>query len=310
MMTDRVRPDHCYRIAALKVRSFAALPALSAVFDQPDILVSRGRVPDCLEDPINDGGWWQVGRDRTILVRRNGLARMMVREGSLLVVDTKAAKPDDATLSFLMGPVFSAILIQQARLVFHGAAVAFGNHCALFIGGRGAGKSTMAGFFRLKGYPNLGDDLCMVDFEGETPMVEPVFPWIRLRTDTARFFREKIMGLPLPDCPGGRVTLMPETGLGHKARRLAAIYLLDSTPASTDFPGRVLPMPRGQAFPWLYRNLYGAPLARHMGVLAEMVQQILQIHDIPVYACPRATALAEKESQVNLIIRQMTALGE
>lgn len=305
-MGEKVFQGYDYRIASLCVRSFMPLPALPADFDGPDVLISKGRVPDRLDNPIAAADWWQIGRDQSLLVLWEGRFRILLEEGSHIVVDVDSAMPDEGVLSFLMGPVFSAILIFRARLVFHGAAIAFGSRCVLFIGERGAGKSTMAGYFRLKGYPNLGDDLCTIGWDKDSPLVEPVFPWVKLREDTARFFRSGLGETTLARHGLDRFTLKPDSDLDPSPRRLAGIYLLDR---NGELNGQDLatPLPRSRSFSWLYRNLYGTPLARHLGVFPRWIEQMTLVSNIPIYPCPRVSGLDLVERQVDFIIEKMRA---
>ena len=303
-MEDTIFQGYDYRIASLRVRSFMPLPALPADFDDPDVLISKGKMPDRLDNPIASADWWQIGKDHSLLVVWEGRFRILLEEGSHIVVDVDSGTPDEGVLSFLMGPVFSAILIYRARLVFHGAAIAFGRRCVLFIGERGAGKSTMAGYFRLKGYPNLGDDLCTIGWDKDSPMVEPVFPWVKLREDTARFFHSGLEEAALARHGLDRFTLKPDRNLDPSPRRLAGIYLLDR---NGELNGQDLatPLPRSRSFSWLYRNLYGTPLARHLGVFPRWVEQMTLVSNIPIYPCPRVAGLSHVEHQVDFIIEQM-----
>lgn len=307
-MEDTIFQGYDYRIASLRVRSFMPLPALPACFDDPDVLISRGRVPERLENPLAGSDWWQIGKELTMLVVLAGRFKILIEDGKRIVVDTESSLPDEGTLSFLMGPAFSAVLVHRTRLAFHGSAIAFGNRCALFIGERGAGKSTMAGYFRLKGYPNLGDDLCAISWDGGIPGVAPIFPWIKLREDAARFFRSGMGEGAMARHGQGRFAICPDTGLDSRPRRLVEIFLLDKDGEIHDGQaGLFVSLTRNQGFSWLYRNLYGAHLARHLGVFSHLVEQMVKVSGIPMSSCPRISGLKKMERQVDMIIERMKA---
>lgn len=88
--------------------------------------------------------------------------------------------------TWLLGPVLAFWLERSGALALHGSAVTFDGRAVGFVGGKGAGKSTLAGFLVLAGCRALTDDLLAVDGAGATPEARPGPPFVRLWAEQAR----------------------------------------------------------------------------------------------------------------------------
>lgn len=79
--------------------------------------------------------------------------------------------------------------MQRRILPLHGSAIAIDGKAYVFIGERGAGKSTIASSFMQKGHPLLTDDVIAVSFfDGEKPWVIPAYPQQKLWQDSLNYF--------------------------------------------------------------------------------------------------------------------------
>jgi hypothetical protein len=78
------------------------------------------------------------------------------------------------------------ILFQRGHLVLHASAVSVDGQGVVFLGPRGAGKSTTAATFEKMGYRLLEDDAVGITFPDGTPTIVPGVPQIRLRPDAAK----------------------------------------------------------------------------------------------------------------------------
>jgi hypothetical protein len=82
--------------------------------------------------------------------------------------------------------VLAALLRQRGFLVLHASAVAIDRQVFLFMGGSKWGKSTLAAALCQQGARLLSDDVTAIDMSGDSPMVIPGYPQIRLWPDSAR----------------------------------------------------------------------------------------------------------------------------
>ncbi len=98
-------------------------------------------------------------------------------------IDIKPAagvRPD--LLAFpLLGPVLAVLLHKRSFLLLHASAVACGMKSAVFLGDKGAGKSTAAAALLKAGHRLLTDDVLALNFEQvDAPLIEPAFPQVKL----------------------------------------------------------------------------------------------------------------------------------
>ena len=89
----------------------------------------------------------------------------------------------------LFGAVFATLLHMRGILVLHASAVVREGKCAIFLGDKGAGKSTTAFAMIKAGYTLLSDDVVAITFdEAGQPRVLPAFNQVKLLDDAATKF--------------------------------------------------------------------------------------------------------------------------
>jgi hypothetical protein len=112
-----------------------------------------------------------------------GIGTFLVRDGREVLVDPDPDGNEALLQLALLGPVLAALLHQRGDLVLHASAVEIDGAAIGFLGGRGAGKSTMAAALLRRGYPLLTDDILAVSLEDGSPRVLPGFPQLKLWPD-------------------------------------------------------------------------------------------------------------------------------
>jgi hypothetical protein len=108
------------------------------------------------------------------------------------------------------------------------------NQVAVFVGEAGAGKSTTAAAFAQRGYPVLSDDVVALVDRGDSFLVQPAYPRIRLWNSSV----EALYGTPdvlprlVPTHPTWDKRYLDLTQPGYQFQTeplpLSAIYLLGS----------------------------------------------------------------------------------
>lgn len=96
--------------------------------------------------------------------------------------------PRDATLRLFLNQALPlALSLRPNRLALHAAAVYLpeSGGALAFAGHSGAGKSTLAAALGRLGFPILSDDGLLIERQGESFLVAPSYPAIRLRSDMA-----------------------------------------------------------------------------------------------------------------------------
>src|SRR5262249_18582246 len=84
------------------------------------------------------------------------------------------------TAAFLLGPIFGFLLRLRGVICLHASAIAIDGQAIVLIGQAGAGKSTTAAAFTQQGYPALSEDVVALRDQGDSFLVEPGYPLIRL----------------------------------------------------------------------------------------------------------------------------------
>ena len=188
-MTPSGRVRHFYRAYGLIVSSQVALPELEPTAPAaPDLEIAVGSVD------FPDAGSKGATAFRFEPTRRylswQAVGAFMISGANRIDVDP-APGTDDPLLAFpLLGPVMALALHQRGLLILHASAIAVGAKSVIFMGDKGAGKSTTAGAMIRAGHRLLTDDVVALDLSDPgRPMIPPGFPQLKLAADAAGAIR-------------------------------------------------------------------------------------------------------------------------
>ncbi|ESY65036.1 MULTISPECIES: HPr kinase [Mesorhizobium] len=179
------RQRHFYRAYGLTVASDVALPELDPV--EPavaDIMIAVGAI-DMPKPSPQAATTFRFEPDRQYLAW-HAVGAFLISGGRRIDVEP-APGVDDALLAFpLLGPVMALLLHRRGLLVLHASAIAVAGKGAIFMGDKGAGKSTTASALIRAGHELLTDDVVALDLTNpDRPMIVPGFPQIKLAADAA-----------------------------------------------------------------------------------------------------------------------------
>jgi hypothetical protein len=251
-----------YRIYGLGLTVNIALPGPMAIeilpSDLPVVDVVLGALPSWLtETPDRSGmppNWyecaeksdlpgaaavpllqvWQIEMGQYFYCRYYDETTFVV---SRLGTQIWATWPDDLTLedtaTYLLGPILGFVLRLRGTVCLHANAIAIGDRVVVLVGAAGAGKSTTAAAFAQQGYPILSDDVVPLIDRGDTFLVEPAYPRIRLWDSSVRALYGAADALPrlVPTHPTWDKRYLDLSQTGYKFQTeplpLAAIYYLN-----------------------------------------------------------------------------------
>ena len=168
-----------YRLFGLNISSEWEIPGLRRGNpDLPvDVQITRGWVDFPVAKPM-PGYHHMEGGAAVLFIPK--VARYEIRFGNQIVIDSEHGTSARNINLYLLGSAFGALLHQREALPLHANAVEIKGSAVAFIGPSGAGTSTLAAWFHDRGYPVLADDICVVGFVGEGPVVYPGIPRLRL----------------------------------------------------------------------------------------------------------------------------------
>jgi hypothetical protein len=277
----------------------------------PVVTVRQGHVP-ALKGVSGEGEGRYYASPTLVLVDFPGVARFQVRDGSDVVVDPYPGAAGPLVRTYLLGIGLATVLHQRGHLVLHAGGVAVDDRAVLFVGQKGAGKSTFTATMHDRGHPFVTDDIAPIRVPPHAaptgrrsthpasdttsgpassrlalPVVAPGFRQQKLWPDAARHLGRNVDALPrLHEEVEKRFDAVQGTLAGHPLP-VAAVYVLEYGAATS-----VEPLGGYRAFEELVRHSFLPPRVFHRINPAQhfaLCQALLQ--DVTVYRLVRPKAL-------------------
>jgi hypothetical protein len=210
-----------YSAYGLTVRSDVPLPELRSVDDggPPDVVVRVGDA-EALRASLDDDA-------AVTSIEFESLGTLVVAEGREVVFDLHA--PELSRTKFFRRTVenqgLALALLQRGLLVVHASAVVVDDRAVVFVGPRGAGKSTTAAAFHLQGYPVIADDIVGIRVDEDPPTVVPGVPQLRLDPDVVAALG--VDGTTRPDHDAGPDKRYRQLDPVREPLPLGCVYVLE-----------------------------------------------------------------------------------
>ncbi|MEQ8821050.1 MAG: hypothetical protein RLY93_12475 [Sumerlaeia bacterium] len=167
-----------YSAYGLRIASEFELPVRSteASGGAPDLRLVSGCAPAGI--PLAEGHITPRGDVHEVTFGSVHAGRFVIRGGCEIVVDGASGETALGVVrAFLLGAAMGIALWQRGFLVLHGSALATPEGARVFLGGRGAGKSTLAAAAVADGRATLlSDDIVAIQQGPAGPCVLPGFP--------------------------------------------------------------------------------------------------------------------------------------
>ena len=254
-----------------------------------------------------------------------------VRNGEEIVIDPTIGADEQMLRTFLLGAAFGLLLHQQRNVVLHASAIALGEGAIVFVGDRGAGKSTTAALFQSHGYPLLTDDVTVLHREpslssqavpslesstenvhahhSERPpiMVVPSFPHIRLWPESITSLGQQPEQFPLLNDRVEKRLYSSPNAFASRPYPLIGIYVLD-----WGDDNQIVPLKGHAALEELMHNWYCARFGDAMLESLSATEHFKQFADVvnhvPVYELVRKESLEEIGDMVPLVENHVKTL--
>lgn len=212
----------------------------------------------------------------------------------------------------LLGPVMATIMHLRGNLVLHGSALEVENGAVVFLGDKGAGKSTMAGAMTAAGHGLITDDVIAVraNESGRSAVVR-AYPTIKL-SDAAldSFGPDGFELLPLDANIPSKQRARVDVASRRERTPIVRIYILSR--GAADSAAAVDTLPLGEALPQLfahsYMTRYGAdPFKHDNGMVRHMRQCAALLDQAPVKRLTVPGSIARLAEAVALVARDSSA---
>jgi hypothetical protein len=148
----------------LKIASeFEFIELLSASFDNADILIRYGYLPDECFPEFEKTKIYTSFKEKEFLLYIPGVAKYRATHGKEITVDPCENAEKGSVRLFLLSITMAALLTQRKKILLHASAILLNGKLMLFIGDSGAGKSSVAAELSKRGYTLFSDDVCVLD---------------------------------------------------------------------------------------------------------------------------------------------------
>ena len=304
-----------YRIYGLNLIANIAVPGLTAidlpVSNIPTVDVVLGLLPSWLTQKptqsYTSSNWytsttarlksdgqsetpllqvWKIDLDRYFYcLYQDGTTFVVSRAGN----EIWATWPNDLTVedtaTYLLGPILGFVLRLQNVICLHASAISIKDRVVVLVGTAGAGKSTTAAAFAQQGYAVLSDDVVPLIDQGDTFLVQPAYPRIRLWNSSVQALYGAAEDLPrlVPTHPtwDKRYLDLNQPGYHFQSEPLplSAIYYLNERSNDPLCP-QIEPMTTQEQLVTLVANTYTNYLldkslrAQEFEVLSRLVRQV------------------------------------
>lgn len=274
-----------YRAFGLRIRSTLRLDEIPEhPVDGWDVTIETGSIDrPGPESPI--GRIYQAAGDEQYLAI-GSVGKFLILNSREIVVDLAPGFPTELAGYALLGPVMAALLHGRGKLILHGSALAVEGRAVVFVGDKGAGKSTTAGAFVGAGHELITDDVVAIDWDAQgRPMVTPSYPTMKLSSAALELVGVDRFTL-LPPPPGNfhKQRVRPRQAVSQGPMPVVAIYALER--GMVDDPARLECLDAGGAMRLLFAHSYMARYGRNG--IAPGAGMIRHLHQ-----CSRLVAAAD-----------------
>jgi len=158
-------------------------------------------------------------------------AEFIVRGGDSVEIFPEPSMDLPLLRLYIQGMIFAALLRQRGLFVLHASVVEAGDSVIAFVGPVGAGKSTLAAAFHLRGARVLADDNAALQWRATGPIVMPAFPSIKIYPDVAAAIGYERDGLQVMHRSQKKRAQVICGGFLNRPSPIEAIYVLDRNAA-------------------------------------------------------------------------------
>ena len=226
-------------------------------------------------------------------------AAYKIENGKEITIEPyKEANLEDIKL-YLLGSCLGIVLIENNKLPIHGGSININNKGVIFMGDKGAGKSTLTSALRLKGYKLIADDISVIEKENKYKIMNG-YPRQKLCEDTVKklgYKKEDFKSLIVDNKL--KYVIPAEDKFNEECTTLNIIYYLSVGDVNEV---KVTEMRGKEKLDKLIENIYRIEVLRAIGIQGEHIKQYVDIlRQIPMYNMERPRNCFSIDKQIKLI---------
>jgi hypothetical protein len=280
----------------LGIRSELELPELAEAVTSVDVHIRFGNLEPIPEAELKLGNGLAADTDEVRYTWKE-IGTFLARKGEEIVIDPAPGVEQQVLRLFILGRLLATILHQRGRLVLHASAVSMNGGAVAFLGGKGWGKSTLAGAMYESGHPIVTDDVLAVQTSSKSPVVYPSFPQLKLWPTAAALLGDTVERLPQLHPDFEKRARLSRRGFSEAALAIRRLYVLDEGESA-----RIERLGHREAFIELVRHSYAVQiLAGTDTVQRHFAQCARLITSVPVCRLVRPNLLAEVPRLTSII---------
>lgn len=245
-----------YYLYGLHMTTPLQLPALAAATDTgaPADVTLHIDTFDFPPHELDDDGFALVRDGASIYLHWRDVGRFRVHDGREIHIQPADGVTDEVLRLFIQGTTLAMLLYQRGLFVLHASAVAVDGQVVVFMGDKGAGKSTTAAALCQRGHSLVADDIVVIDLsDPKRPMVIPGYPQIKLWTESVEALGQSVDGYARLRADTDKYAWVAGESFHLEPLPLSRIYVLSVGDAVN-----VQPVPGGPATMLLLRFVYAS----------------------------------------------------
>jgi len=289
------------RLKKLSVRAFSGLydrSSFLAVNESSPFLGWHERISRC------------SGVPDTYLVeyvfdhKKTWLSFLVTGTGDTVCYAHPGSIPRETLDNISRGTVLKLWLQLHKKYCLHASGIQTGGSAILFLGPKGAGKSTTAAYFNANGYPVWCDDYCTLEQSRDTFYALPGETWLKVKKETITGLsitsgHTAPLYLPVPaiearTAPVSDFKTLYRSAAPQGERQplpLKAVFLLQER--GKDAPGTVIPARKTEALKAIMDEIMLRPVVSKEYIAFYFVQTKQLLDRVQVYKARAADDLAQ-----------------
>lgn len=292
-----------YRVYGLKIKSEIPMSELITIDEAeciyPDVSISYGLVPKCIENPRIDGKYMKMN-DREFYLHIKDIAHYYVADGKRIIIESEIESDIEQVKIFLLGTCFGILLKQRNIIAIHGGAIVINGHGIIITGHTGAGKSTLTSALREEGFSFLADDVSALgnDLKGDS-IIYPTYPQQKLCRDAMMRMNYDTSKFKVIDASRGKYAIPLTKSFLSFPTTLKSIYEVNTCESSSV---EITELFGNEKIKTILRNIYRVEVIGYLGFEPLYFKKCVEIaKTVSVYKIRRPNTGVTVSEQIQLI---------